>query len=336
MENYKLFQLGVSYAQSLLTYSVGDTPRPFSAAFSVTNRCNLKCVYCNCPNLETPELSLNEIEFLFKKLKRMGVVRMGFLGGEPLVRKDFGDIVMMAKKMGFFISVNTNLLLYRRYKEALEPVDYFFTSLDGTPEKHMANRGRQNYETILEAIRDIVSQKKKITAICVVTDPDITSADYLIDLAVRENIDVHFQQECYNVKFAGRNTPENMQQQATRDFWQYLMARKKAGAPITSSKGYLDYISKWEDYGYTAMYDANKRCAAGRGFLFVDPTGIAYPCPFVQGHVDVEGVDLMKYEWADKFNPKTPCTKCIVGAMLEFNLLYQKPLTSVAAALSKT
>jgi MoaA/NifB/PqqE/SkfB family radical SAM enzyme len=331
MEALKLFQLANAYSQSLLAFKTDGAPRPFSASFAVTNSCNIRCSYCNCPNLNTPELNLDQIKILFGKLKKMGVVRLGLLGGEPLFRKDILEVIAIAKEFGFFISMNTNLLMYQKYKNDLDSIDYFFTSLDGTPEKHIANRGAQSYEKILTAIRHIVSKGQKVTAICVVTDPDIASADYLLSLAVKENISIHFQPECYDAENTLRSAPESMQQQAIRNFWKYLIDRRKEGARISSSMEYLKYISEWKDYSHTAFYDPDVRCAAGRGFLFIDSSGYTFPCPYTKG--SVEGVNLLTDDWNEKFNPSTPCTKCIVGPMLEFNLLFDKPVASVLSAV---
>ncbi len=333
MEAYKLLRMGMSYAQSLSAFHLHGAPRPFSASFAITNKCNLKCAYCDLPNIKAPELSIEQMDVLFKKLRKLGILRLGIFGGEPMVRKDIGEILQLAKRHGFFISLNSNMLLYDRVKEVLGPVDYFFVSLDGTPEKHIANRGKQNYETILESIRDIVSRKKKLTAICVVTDPDIASADYLIDLAVREKIDLHFQPESYDAECAGRTAPDDLHQQETKKFWQYLLEKKKMGVPITSSTAYLKYLINWHNYKESAVYDPTVRCMAGSGFISIDPSGIAYPCIFTKGRV--KGINLMENDWSEKFDKKTVCTKCIVGPLLEYNLLFHKPVSSVIDALAK-
>lgn len=332
MHTRQLLQLASAYGQSMLAFKAKGSPRPFSASFAVTNGCNIQCSYCNCPNLKTPELSLDQIRILFTKLKKMGVVRLGLLGGEPLLRRDILEIISMARGLGFFISMNTNLLLYPKYKDDLDDIDYFFTSLDGAPEKHMANRGQQNYGRIIDALRHIVARGQKATAICVVTDPDRASADYLIDLAEKEKITIHFQPECYDAENTLRSAPDSLAQSEMRDFWLYLIDRKKRGARISSSMEYLRYISKWENYSRTAFYDPDTRCAAGRGYIFIDSSGVTFPCPYTKGHVD--GIDLMTEDWNEKFDPQTPCTKCIVGPMLEFNLLFDKPVSSVISAMS--
>jgi len=333
MQAFKIAQLGTAYAQSLWAFHTSGQPRPFSASFAVTNKCNLQCSYCNCPNLNTPELTFDQIEILFAKLKKMGVIRLGLLGGEPLVRKDIGEIVALASDMKFFVSMNTNLLLYKKYEAVLGPVDYYFTSLDGTPEKHIANRGNHSYSRILDAIRSIVDKGKRVTAICVVTDPDYEAVDYLLALAREEKIDIHFQPECYDAENTKRSAPSSLENNAMRNFWRYVKEQKSKGAPITSSFGYLNYLIGWGDYSHTAVYDPTAKCAAGLGYIFIDSSGFTFPCPYTKGNV--EGVNLLTTDWAKGFNPKTPCTKCIVGPMLEFNLLFDKPVQSMAGAFNK-
>src|SRR5450759_2258193 len=102
-------QMGLTYAASLLSFAVDGAPRPFSAAFNVTDRCNLRCEYCNFSSFAGPELDVPHIAVLFDRLHGMGVRRLGVVGGEPLVRKDIGEILCLARRRGFFISVSTNL-----------------------------------------------------------------------------------------------------------------------------------------------------------------------------------------------------------------------------------
>jgi len=318
--------MGLAYSQSLLAFKTNGSPRPFSASFAVSNRCNIRCTYCNFPLLDEPELSLTQIEVLFDNLKKLGVKRLGLLGGEPLFRQDIIDIIGLANRRGFFVSLNTNLLLYEKFKNKLSGVDFFFTSLDGTPEKHVQNRGKQSFEKIINAIRHIRSSGKNLTAICVATDYDQRDADYLIELAQKENFMLHFQPECYDTEIVLRSADEHLDQQKARAYWEHLLERKKAGAPISSSESYFRYLIAWDDYRLSSIYDPHEQCAAGRGYLFVDATGTAYPCAYTKGKT--AGINLLEDDWSEKFTKSTPCTKCIVGPMLEFNLMFEKPLAS--------
>ncbi len=331
MEAFKFFQMGLAYSQSLLAYKTNGKPRPFSASFVVSNRCNIRCSYCNFPLMNEPELTIEQVDELFNRLKKMGVMRLGLLGGEPLYRKDILEVIDLAKRKGFFISLNSNMLLYDKFSTKLDSVDYFFTSLDGPPERHIKNRGKQDYDKVLRAIKDIRGKGKPLTAICVVTDYETNDADYLIELAEKEKFSLHFQPECYDTEIVLRTADEQLNQSKARIFWKHVLKRKNEGAPLTSSTAYFEYIITWEDYRQSSVNDIHEKCAAGQGYLFVDATGTAYPCAYTKGKIP--GINLLKKDWQKSFDKKTPCTKCIVGPMLEFNLLFEKPFSSVSNVL---
>ena len=66
------------------------------ARLSLTQRCNLKCVYCNpdgerCP--QNTELSVEDWLRIVDALVHLGVRKIRLTGGEPLVRKDLEEII---------------------------------------------------------------------------------------------------------------------------------------------------------------------------------------------------------------------------------------------------
>jgi MoaA/NifB/PqqE/SkfB family radical SAM enzyme len=322
--------MGMAFGQSLLAYHTNGKPHPFSASFVVSNRCNIHCSYCNFPTLKTKDLSLIEITVLFNNLKKLGVKRLGLLGGEPLLRKDIGEIIDIAKRLDFFVSVNSNLLLYEKKKEQLKDVDYYFTSIDGRPETHILNRGKQDFGKIIDAIRSIKRSGRNLTAICVLNKQVFEDVDYLIQFAKTENITVHFQPECYDTEYVANSAVE-LNNDEIKKLWKYILGQKQNGAPISSSLAYLEFIVNWDNYAVSSIYNAEKKCAAGRGYLLVDAEGYGYPCAYTKGKM--EGVNLLTDDWDKKFSGNTPCTQCIVGPMLEFNMLFDKPVASVYNAL---
>ncbi len=90
---------------------------PVNATLELTYRCNNRCVhcYCNLPasdrKAEKEELTLEEIERVFDELQQMGTLWLLITGGEPLLRRDFRDIYLSAKRHGFIISLFTNATL---------------------------------------------------------------------------------------------------------------------------------------------------------------------------------------------------------------------------------
>lgn len=89
-----------------------DELDPFlrSAQIELTYRCNLKCPHCYCPTYkdDAGELTTAEIFTLLDALKERGYLWLTLTGGEPLLRKDFSQIYLYAKSLGFLVGIFTN------------------------------------------------------------------------------------------------------------------------------------------------------------------------------------------------------------------------------------
>ncbi len=84
---------------------------PIGGGLELTFRCNLKCVHCYAITefkRAMPELSFREICQILDQLADEGCLWLLITGGEPLIRKDFLDIYMYAKRKGFVITLFTN------------------------------------------------------------------------------------------------------------------------------------------------------------------------------------------------------------------------------------
>lgn len=114
--------------------------RPLYAVWYVTLRCNLACAFCDdglgsqYPAVHHPELSAADGQRL------LGIIRQGcgsiyFSGGEPLVRKDFDNLLATARNLDFWpIFVNTNLSLPGFSGDTLKEADVLIVSLGSTDE----------------------------------------------------------------------------------------------------------------------------------------------------------------------------------------------------------
>lgn len=70
--------------------------KPFSVLIQVTNRCNMRCSFCDFwPNGVPPaqELSVEDFARLSDELAQLGTFLISIEGGEPLVRPDLVEIV---------------------------------------------------------------------------------------------------------------------------------------------------------------------------------------------------------------------------------------------------
>lgn len=88
-----------------------------SISIELTSRCNNSCrhcynniKYCDKSSI-TEELGFKEIIKIIDQAHEMGVLWLLLTGGEPLLRKDFSDIYIYAKKKGLLVSIFTNATL---------------------------------------------------------------------------------------------------------------------------------------------------------------------------------------------------------------------------------
>jgi cyclic pyranopterin phosphate synthase len=110
---------------------------------SLTDRCNLNCIYCNPLGQVSQKLSKKEI-LSFDELKRLisiflsefGIKKIRLTGGEPLLRKDSDKFIKSIGELklhyDFELALTTNGTMLKNYLPALKlyGVDRLNISLD--------------------------------------------------------------------------------------------------------------------------------------------------------------------------------------------------------------
>ena len=137
--------------------------RPLIVSFHITNRCNLRCPYCYAnvddrfdhpPDDMTTEAVKKHIDDLYD----LGMRWLIILGGEPLIRKDIGEILRHTRKKGVLIEVVTNGHLVPKKIDVFKYVDFACLSLEGDEETHDKVRARKgSYQKVLNAA-EVLSQ----------------------------------------------------------------------------------------------------------------------------------------------------------------------------------
>lgn len=87
---------------------------------SLTDSCNFRCQYCmpdeNIQCLPNKHLmQVDEIEHIAKTFVDLGVNKIRLTGGEPLVRKEFPEILDRLSRLPVEISLTTNAVLVHKY-----------------------------------------------------------------------------------------------------------------------------------------------------------------------------------------------------------------------------
>ncbi len=129
--------------------------------FSVTSKCNYKCIYCDKEGFvpKTSELTVDEITKLCRLLAEiLKVTRIKFTGGEPLCREEIVQIIKNVADLHLYkdISLTTNgYLLYEKaeelYKAGLNRINVSLASLK--PEVYKRIYASDSLDKVLRGLK---------------------------------------------------------------------------------------------------------------------------------------------------------------------------------------
>ena len=170
---------------------------------SVTDKCNLRCRYCMPPEgittLSHDEVLRNE-EFLrlMTIFRGLGVKKIRFTGGEPLVRRGFIDLAARAAglMLGMELCLTTNGLLLENHLESLRDIGLrkINISLDTlSPERYRYLTGDDGLTKITGAIeRALGMDAFHIKVNAVLFKETVAELDGLLDYFKDKNVVLRF------------------------------------------------------------------------------------------------------------------------------------------------
>jgi MoaA/NifB/PqqE/SkfB family radical SAM enzyme len=290
---------------------------------SLTDRCTYLCGYCSIPTRKSAEMSLEQLTALFRQMRDFGVARIGVWGGEPLIRKDVGEILAAAKAMGFYISVDTNGQLVAKRMDALAHADHVVISLDGRRENHDANRVPGSFDGAMEGIRTLAG-RKRLWTITVLTRHSIGDIDFILDTAREYGFLASFQAIHHNELLGSGGRDMAPDDGELRRAVARLIEEKERGAPIANTVQYLRYLRGWPDFGVPMRDDQVGwlPCVAGDLFANVDTNGDLYPCSLTVGSVPTKNVLEVGFAEAFRATSRMGCSSCDASCYVEYNHLH--------------
>ena len=179
----------------------------------ITNRCDLRCSYCFMnagASGRVYEPTLEQIEELLiqaREERPMGSKAIQITGGEPTIRDDLIDIVIMAKELGFtHVQVNTNgikladsLEYCRELKEA--QVNTIYMSFDGVSKE--TNPWFEKNKKAIENLRKV--NLKVVLVPVLIGGKNLHEAGKIVQFAL-DNMDIVRGVNFQPVSFCGRIT----------------------------------------------------------------------------------------------------------------------------------
>ena len=161
-----LFDLGRNlYALPSYNDRSGKALMPLRYFFELTYRCNLQCPYCyvGCDR-NKEELTTQEWFNLIDQIPFYSFVTL--VGGEPLIRKDFIDILMRTSKktLGKLNVVSNGILINDEIIDAFIKSNMMLlsVSLDGYGKNHDINRAKDGiWDKIMDNFDNMNSRNKR-------------------------------------------------------------------------------------------------------------------------------------------------------------------------------
>ena len=317
-------------------------PAPFQCFLYITHRCNLRCLYCDFPHLNTPELATRQWTDVLDQLAGLGCRRLTFLGGEPLLRPDLPELLDHGRRRGLSCVVSSNGLLVPERIDWLRSAQTLVLSLDAAGPANDEVRGKGVYEAVKAAI-DAARQAKiplKINAVLSAgTAPELDSLLRFIedrDLCLTINVvrsgDPNLWREARRIK------PEDRE---IRRLLLDIAGRAKRNRRILLSPSSFRYASRWKDY-FDERYEAGELdpddpmlrkapfCRAGRSYFSIAPDGIASPCVTTMGKISGGNVLGDGVEACWRTLQEHRCLACFSPCLVELNYLFSFNLRVLA------
>ena len=276
----------MSYALS--NYVSRESIYPFYASFKVTHICSLKCSFCNVWMEDTPDLPTEKVYKVLDNIANSSIIVLSLEGGDPLVRKDLGDILKYASTKPFYLFFTTNghLIDKKPMKEYGKYIDYLHISID---------EGHGNLK-FFDRLEEFQSFGPEICVQVVVTRDTVDALEEKVKMVYEVGARTVVMPACHL--------------DGTDDYYpdpilfekEIIRLKKKYPYTITTPKGFLKNIQKPQGCSTSSI-------------IIDSDGGLFYPCRTVgkRRYNFTEGsfIDFLKTKEAiEARNEMKKCTRC--------------------------
>ena len=292
--------------------------RPWAAHLYVTDQCNLDCHYCNEYDNSVPHPDTADLKRWMRKIRELGVARLGFQGGEPLLHPDIVELVRYAKSLGFYkVSMSTNgFLLTQELVQEFERagLDSLQISVDRmTP----VAATRKSLKSVQHKLDWFKGSRIRLNVSGVLCSDTLDETAQVLDACLDKDVAVHarvIHDDLVNDrKLRLHPTTEPLLRAV-----EHQARLKKHGARIHTSWNILAYqqaMLRGEQLDWT--------CTAGYKYFFVSARGKFWLCSQVRTERDLMDITL---EDLRAYNTKTSCQQgCGVYCTVDTSLAVSQP-----------
>lgn len=267
-------------ARRFLRHRFNDI-HPYEVQAVLLNACNLKCAYCNCPELKTSLLTTEQWRGVIRRLGELGTLRLKWQGGEPTMRKDFRELCGEVRRAGILCAVITNGMYIADDPSLLDHLDEVVFSLDSpTAEVNDALRGEGVHAAVLRAIEVVRARPIRLFVNMVVTQSNLHEIEAMLRFCEQRQIGLNAQPVAFGLPYYDESARSGALSDAqTRTMYRDLAAWKRQGRPLMFASSTYEQAALWTDYSSLARRsEGESTCAMGRFYVHIEPNGDVHPC----------------------------------------------------------
>lgn len=268
-----------------------DTPRPMSLVAELTYRCPLRCPYCSNPlhwdgaNYRQ-ELATEDWLRVIQQARQLGVLQLGYSGGEPLLRNDLETLVEVAAALGLYTTLVTagTLLTSERAtqlkKLGLDHIQISIQDSNAIASDRIA--GLRSFENKIAAAQLVKALGLPLTLNFVLHRHNLNRIEEMLLLAEELQAD---RVELANTQYYGWALKNRSALLPTRA----QLAHAEQIVKAAQQRGKIPMGIVYVIPDYYANYP--KPCMGGWGnrTLIITPNGMGLPC---QAAIDIPGLDF--------------------------------------------
>ncbi|MDO8964441.1 MAG: radical SAM protein [Coriobacteriia bacterium] len=274
--------------------------RPSDVIWNITNRCNLLCDHCYMAadgHSRPDELTDEETIALVHQMGERGLPALFLSGGEPMMRKNFWEILELARSYGIRVTVSTNCTLIDRdaaKRLKADGIDWIATSLYGPDDFHDEMvRVPGTRARVIEAIRIL---REEGVGVAIKTAISQDTWPHIYDLiAEARALDCGLIYFCDLITAGrsegeddGRITAEQWRELAEFIIEDLLKPEKGLEWDIGAMPSFIPYVAeRMVERGVDVSNGLERlkvisACPVGKGHMNINSEGGIMPCQFAQ------------------------------------------------------
>lgn len=271
---------------------------PVGMYFEISKTCNLDCGHCykHIPRINTNP-TFDNFKKLLDDLHAMGVFEIRICGNEPTTSPFLGQLVEYAKKLKFFVGINTNCYFDSETQDFLLNLkpDYLVVSLDGDRITHDSIRKQGSYDRVISMLERLAVSNIKHRINNVVSKKTLGLISHVAHIALKYGSGVSY----LPFKPVGKNHDFNRDNSLTSGLMRNAVEeieRLRALYPGLVLLTYFDVLGCKSLHHHSMEF--NSPCPARKNG-FISYSGDFFPCDFLRfaenvyfcGNVFVDGFE---------------------------------------------